>query len=65
MIGFPEDSRGRPTVRESPSRPATNKGGTSNTLLEIPVEGGQERLITDHRWANTLFRVFWIENGGV
>jgi serine/threonine protein kinase/Tol biopolymer transport system component len=42
---------------------ATNKGGTSYSVLEIPVEGGQERPISDRKWMNILYRVLWVENG--
>ncbi|OLE54523.1 MAG: hypothetical protein AUG51_08015 [Acidobacteria bacterium 13_1_20CM_3_53_8] len=42
---------------------ATTTGGASNMLVEIAAEGGQERLITDHKWTNAVFRVLWVENG--
>jgi eukaryotic-like serine/threonine-protein kinase len=41
----------------------TNEGGINYTVVEMPVEGGQERLITNHKWRDVLFRVLWVENG--
>ena len=42
---------------------ATVTGGFSNTVVEIPVEGGEEKAVTDHKWRGEITRMKWIKDG--
>ena len=40
----------------------TDTGGSHSTLAEVPVEGGEPRVITQHSW-NQIGRVAWLGDG--
>jgi len=41
----------------------TDTGGSRQTLVEIPAEGGKEKPITTHNWYGGLFRPTWFKDG--
>jgi serine/threonine protein kinase/Tol biopolymer transport system component len=41
----------------------TDTGGSYNTIVEVPAEGGAERAITSHKWRGPIWRPFWLKDG--
>lgn len=41
----------------------TDKGGSHNTIVEVPAEGGAERLLTAHKWRGVIYRPYWLKDG--
>ncbi|MCA1623274.1 MAG: protein kinase, partial [Acidobacteria bacterium] len=41
----------------------TITGGTSATVVGIPVEGGEEKPLTDHKWEGVTGQIQWIKDG--
>ena len=42
---------------------ATEYGGTQNSLVEIPTEGGPERAVTKFKWYGPIHRPLWLRDG--
>jgi serine/threonine protein kinase/dipeptidyl aminopeptidase/acylaminoacyl peptidase len=41
----------------------TATGGNSGTVVEISIEGGEEKAITNHKWEGILMQIKWIKDG--
>ncbi len=41
---------------------ATDTGGTHFTLVEVPAQGGAEKVMTSHTWHGQVFRPFWLKD---
>ena len=41
---------------------ATDSAGRFNNVVEVPVEGGAERILTSHRWYR-IQRIAWLSDG--
>jgi eukaryotic-like serine/threonine-protein kinase len=41
----------------------TDTGGSHNTIVEVPAEGGAERVITSHKWRGPIWRPYWLQDG--
>jgi serine/threonine protein kinase/dipeptidyl aminopeptidase/acylaminoacyl peptidase len=39
------------------------RGGFASTVVEIPAEGGPEKLITTHKWEGDAQRLIWFSDG--
>jgi eukaryotic-like serine/threonine-protein kinase len=41
----------------------TDTGGSHNTMVEVPAEGGNERPITSYKWRGAIWRPYWLKDG--